>query len=228
MACSHTSNCALYPQISLSSALKVWQVFYCEGDYSKCVRYQTSAEGKQVPDTLLPNGKNLEIQISTGKANANDMVSAMKAEAEKDSTDKSLSELQGAINVMDKQAEAPASNALVPDEAPDSSKTLTNPAINPDAVSGPTSSYYLRMRAQDKTGVMSNIIQVLGKHNISVDAMAQKKFSSDQKDTVMMIVTGQAKPDAIQPATEEIAGLGDINGKVISIPLEFLDGEMFA
>ena len=60
MACSHTKNCELFPQFALNPALKVWQVHYCEGEFTQCARYQRSLEGKTIPLNLLPNGKRIE------------------------------------------------------------------------------------------------------------------------------------------------------------------------
>lgn len=61
MPCSHKTSCGMFPVISLSSALKVWQTFYCDGDYKTCQRYQRSIAGEPVPSTLLPNGKSLDV-----------------------------------------------------------------------------------------------------------------------------------------------------------------------
>lgn len=254
MACSHTDDCELYPQISLSSALKVWQVFYCEGDYEKCVRYQTAAEGRPVPVTLLPNGKELEIESITRKAGketvkADAMVSAMREEVAGAPSGSALFALQDAMDVMAHEAAGTATamkgSAAAADDVVSldldadisiesvskgavsaaSAGGLNNPAISH---AGTTSSYYLRMRAEDKTGVMSGVIQVLGRHGITVDAMAQKKMLPNQADTVLIIITGQAEPVDISTAVSELESLDTVNGKVASIALEYLDADMFA
>jgi len=59
MACPHMSTCPLYPQFTFESNLNVWKLSYCEADFTRCVRYQLSNEGKPVPVTLLPNGTSL-------------------------------------------------------------------------------------------------------------------------------------------------------------------------
>jgi hypothetical protein len=61
MACTHKESCALFPVISLSSALKIWQTFYCEGRYATCERYKLSLAGQPVAASLLPNGKMLDV-----------------------------------------------------------------------------------------------------------------------------------------------------------------------
>jgi len=253
MACSHTDDCELYPQISLSSALKVWQVFYCEGDYEKCVRYQTAAEGRPVPATLLPNGKELEIESTTKEADrkkvqAEAMVSAMREDVAGAPSGSALFALQDAMDVMSHEtagtatAVKPAADSVADDvisldldseidaealsgTANGAATALNNPAISH---AGPSSSYYLRMRAEEKTGVMSGVIQVLGRHGITVDAMAQKKMAPNQTDTLLIIITGQAEPSAISNAIAELESLDTVSGTVASIALEYLDADMFA
>mgnify|MGYP000052917360 CR=1 FL=1 len=61
MSCSHKTSCGMFPIISLSSALKIWQTFYCDGKYETCERYRRSIAGEPVPRTLLPNGKMLDV-----------------------------------------------------------------------------------------------------------------------------------------------------------------------
>jgi hypothetical protein len=57
--CSHISHCELFPLISKPGFLRVWQVNYCEADFTKCERFQRSLTGRAVPLTLLPNGQEL-------------------------------------------------------------------------------------------------------------------------------------------------------------------------
>ena len=63
MSCSHKDSCAMFPIISLSSALKIWQTFYCDGQHETCLRYQRSLKGEKVPPNLLPNGKALDLVV---------------------------------------------------------------------------------------------------------------------------------------------------------------------
>ena len=57
MSCSHVKNCELFVQFALNPALDIWKQHYCEGDYKTCVRYAKSKTGRQIPLTLLPNGR---------------------------------------------------------------------------------------------------------------------------------------------------------------------------
>jgi hypothetical protein len=62
-ACSHLANCELFPKFAMKAALKVWQVYYCEGQFESCARYKLALEARPVPQTLLPNGKELAPQL---------------------------------------------------------------------------------------------------------------------------------------------------------------------
>lgn len=57
--CSHVSSCELFPHISKPGFLRVWQINYCESEFTRCERYRLSSEGRSVPVTLLPNGQSL-------------------------------------------------------------------------------------------------------------------------------------------------------------------------
>lgn len=62
MSCPHCKSCELYPLISGSGALNIWQNYYCQGNYEACKRYQSALDGKKIPVLLLPNGKLLELE----------------------------------------------------------------------------------------------------------------------------------------------------------------------
>lgn len=58
-ACPNIPHCELFPLIAKPGFLRVWQINYCEADYSACARYQRKSCGDKVPLTLLPNGQEL-------------------------------------------------------------------------------------------------------------------------------------------------------------------------
>ncbi|HZS42585.1 MAG TPA: hypothetical protein VFF06_37400 [Polyangia bacterium] len=64
--CPHTASCPLFPRFTLQSALKIWQMKYCEADYKRCARYQLSLSGQPVPNGLLPNGQLLKLRAPGG------------------------------------------------------------------------------------------------------------------------------------------------------------------
>ena len=60
MSCSHSSDCPLFAQFAMEPALAVWKKHFCDGDFTKCARYQLGLKGQSVPLTLMPNGKMIE------------------------------------------------------------------------------------------------------------------------------------------------------------------------
>ena len=65
--CPHTRDCALFPLFTQKALLRIWQTTYCEGDHTRCVRYQAAVRGDFVPASLLPNGKHLPMLKGTKK-----------------------------------------------------------------------------------------------------------------------------------------------------------------
>ena len=57
--CPNMTGCPLFPHFNHEGTLRVWMINYCEGDYSKCQRYQLSQRGERPDDHLLPNGSRL-------------------------------------------------------------------------------------------------------------------------------------------------------------------------
>ncbi|MFO0764913.1 MAG: hypothetical protein U0487_02600 [Patescibacteria group bacterium] len=60
-ACSHLASCPMFALFTQNTTTRIWKDNYCEGDFKKCARYQRSQEGKPVPNTLMPNGKELQL-----------------------------------------------------------------------------------------------------------------------------------------------------------------------
>lgn len=60
MSCSHTVSCPLFAQFAMEPALAVWKSHFCDGEFTKCARYQLGLKGAAVPITLFPNGKMIE------------------------------------------------------------------------------------------------------------------------------------------------------------------------
>jgi hypothetical protein len=68
MLCPKMASCALFPVFSTKSFLKVWQMNYCEADYSRCARFKAVNNGVVVSPTLLPNGKHLPVITGPGNS----------------------------------------------------------------------------------------------------------------------------------------------------------------
>lgn len=77
MACTHCDSCELYAQFALNPALQVWQTHYCQGDHSRCVRYQMSLRKESVPLNMLPNGMKVEIPRSANDYSATALFNAI-------------------------------------------------------------------------------------------------------------------------------------------------------
>ena len=65
MSCSHSTDCPLFAQFAMEPALAVWKQHFCDGEYTKCARYQLGLKGSAVPLTLMPNGKMIETKAKT-------------------------------------------------------------------------------------------------------------------------------------------------------------------
>jgi hypothetical protein len=61
--CPHLFSCELFPRFQKRASLKVWQTFYCEGRFQDCHRYRLSLEGRPVLPNLLPNGRELNLDV---------------------------------------------------------------------------------------------------------------------------------------------------------------------
>jgi homoserine dehydrogenase len=85
-------------------------------------------------------------------------------------------------------------------------------------------SYYLRMRAADKPGVLADITRILADLNISIDAMLQKEPAEGEDQTDIVLLTHVAKEKAVNAAMKKIEALTTIAGHVTRIRLEELNG----
>jgi homoserine dehydrogenase len=82
-------------------------------------------------------------------------------------------------------------------------------------------SYYLRMNAQDKPGVLADITRILADAGISVDSMLQKPVDETRADII--ILTHQAIEKNVNAALARIEALAAINGSVMKLRLEHLN-----
>jgi homoserine dehydrogenase len=85
-------------------------------------------------------------------------------------------------------------------------------------------SYYLRMRADDKPGVLADITRILADLDISIDAMLQKEPEEGEDQTDIVLLTHVAKEKSVNAAMKKIEALHTISGHVTRIRLEELNG----
>ena len=103
-------------------------------------------------------------------------------------------------------------------------------AFQPDALSDTPilpigevrTSYYLRMRAFDKPGVLADLTRILADLDISIDAMIQKEPSEGEEQVNIIMLTHETVEKNIDQAIVKIEALSTIAGKVTRIRLEEL------
>lgn len=83
-------------------------------------------------------------------------------------------------------------------------------------------SYYLRMRVQDKPGVLADITRILADEQISIDAVIQKEPGEGEDQTDLIMLTHQTREKRINSAIVKIEALKVTSGKVTRIRLEEL------
>lgn len=83
-------------------------------------------------------------------------------------------------------------------------------------------SYYLRIRAADKLGVMADITRILADASISIDAMLQKEPGEGDTHTDIIILTHQTLEKQITHALNSIEALPTIPNPVTRLRLEQL------
>ncbi|MBI4825916.1 MAG: homoserine dehydrogenase [Nitrospirae bacterium] len=79
-------------------------------------------------------------------------------------------------------------------------------------------SYYLRLSALDKPGVISKISGILGKHNISIRSMIQK--GREKKAVPVVMMTHKAREKDMTKALREINKLSSVTEKTVYIRVE--------
>lgn len=83
-------------------------------------------------------------------------------------------------------------------------------------------SYYLRLRVQDKPGVLADIARILADEQISIDAVIQKEPAEGEDQTDLIMLTHLTREKRINAAIAKIEALGVVAGKVTKLRLEEL------
>ena len=86
------------------------------------------------------------------------------------------------------------------------------------------SSYYLRISAHDKPGVLSRVAQILSDLGISIEALIQKEPAANQNHVPVIILTNRTQERLIASAIAQIEALDSIDGEVVRIRVESLAG----
>jgi homoserine dehydrogenase len=84
------------------------------------------------------------------------------------------------------------------------------------------SSYYLRIGAADRAGVLANITGLLAENGISIEALIQKGSASEGNAEVV-ILTHRVQERSINAAITAIEALESVSGKVVRLRMEELN-----
>ena len=83
-------------------------------------------------------------------------------------------------------------------------------------------SFYLRILAEDKPGVMAEISGILAEEDISIEAIVQKQPTDDPDKLPIILLTKKIVEGAMNRAIAKLEALDSIEGKVTRIRMESL------
>lgn len=81
-------------------------------------------------------------------------------------------------------------------------------------------SYYLRISAHDKPGVMSQVARICSDQGISIEALIQHEPADGEALVPVVILTSRAKEARLREAVAEIEALDTVEGDVVRIRVE--------
>jgi homoserine dehydrogenase len=81
-------------------------------------------------------------------------------------------------------------------------------------------SYYLRMQARDRPGVLAEVAQILARHGISIEAVVQKEPAEGEDSVPLIMLLHRVMEKHINAALERIETLDSVEGKVTRIRVE--------
>ena len=85
--------------------------------------------------------------------------------------------------------------------------------------------YYLRMRVEDRPGVMAEITRIMGDKDISIEAILQKEPESGVTRATIIMLTQKIREQQMDDAIDAIAELDSVHGEVHRIRVETLDAD---
>jgi len=83
-------------------------------------------------------------------------------------------------------------------------------------------SYYLRMQARDRPGVLAEVAQILASHGISIEAVVQKEPAEGEDSVPLIMLLHRVMEKHMNAALERIEALDSIEGKVMRLRVEAL------
>ncbi|MCG3171462.1 MAG: Homoserine dehydrogenase [Pseudomonadales bacterium] len=85
-------------------------------------------------------------------------------------------------------------------------------------------SYYLRVAALDRPGVLWRVARILGEAGISIEALIQKEAPEGQETATMILLTSATVESQMNAAIATIEALDSTRGRVTRIRMEKLEG----
>ena len=95
--------------------------------------------------------------------------------------------------------------------------------VPPEEVS---SAWYVRLRAQDRPGVMAHITQLLSDFNISIESLIQKPPRRGETDVAVTLLTNRASAQQLKQAIAGIRALGEVSEAITLMRVETFDDEV--
>ncbi len=83
-------------------------------------------------------------------------------------------------------------------------------------------SYYLRLLADDRVGVMADVTRILRDHEISIEAILQKEPANGSTSVPVILLTHKVKEGRVDDAIAMLGKLPSISGDVVRIRMENL------
>jgi len=80
--------------------------------------------------------------------------------------------------------------------------------------------YYLRLQAEDKSGVLARVANILAESGISIEAMQQKEPAEGESYVSLLMLTHRVQEKQMNVAIARIQALDCINGEVVRIRME--------
>jgi homoserine dehydrogenase len=84
--------------------------------------------------------------------------------------------------------------------------------------------WYLRMEAEDKPGVLSQVATIFSEQGISIEALIQKAPAEGETRVPLIVLTNSAAQGSVDTAVNALEALATITSEVTRIRVEMLDG----
>ncbi|WP_018174368.1 MULTISPECIES: homoserine dehydrogenase [unclassified Thioalkalivibrio] len=103
-------------------------------------------------------------------------------------------------------------------------------AFQPDALSDKPvldlseveTSFYLRLRTQDRPGVLADITRILGEHGISIEAILQREPDPERGEATIIMLTHKVREGAMNEAIAALEALDHLLTPITRIRMEAL------